>query len=114
MKKEFHSFKKKKKWIAFLEWKLSVVFARFWFVLRPYLCLCCYLLNIYDFVYPQKLYPLNPVITVFIQPHQLLQMELRKQERGEIWKLDLIAIDSDSQCFTDTIKITNKVFSMNK
>lgn len=29
-------------------------------------------------------------------------------------KVDLIGIDSDSQCFTDTIKITNNVFSMNK
>lgn len=35
MKKEFHSFKKKKKWITFLEWKLSVVFARFWFKTIP-------------------------------------------------------------------------------
>lgn len=29
-------------------------------------------------------------------------------------KVDLIEIDSDSQCFIDTIKITNNVFSMNK
>lgn len=29
-------------------------------------------------------------------------------------KVDLIGIDSDSQCFIDTIKITNNVFSMNK
>lgn len=29
-------------------------------------------------------------------------------------KADLIGIDSDSQCFTDTIKITNNVFSVNK
>lgn len=29
-------------------------------------------------------------------------------------KVDLIGIDSDSQCFINTIKITNNVFSMNK
>lgn len=29
-------------------------------------------------------------------------------------KVDLIGIDNDSQCFIDTIKITNNVFSMNK